>query len=85
MKISLDEIKEAFECLIKEKKSREEVTDWAVTLQLAHDNKILEFVPPQDKYKIWDAITFLISVDLKTSPHTYLYSIDDFLIYKTNL
>jgi hypothetical protein len=85
MKISLNEIKEAFDFLVQEKKTREEITDWAVALQFAHDDKLLEFDPPQDKGKIWDAIDFLTGVDLKTEPHTYLHSIDDFIICKNKL
>lgn len=42
MKISLDEIKQAFDALITEKKSREEIASWAQKAQLAEDNSDLK-------------------------------------------
>ena len=83
MKVSIDDIHHAFNELITEKKSREEIALWAEDRQRAHDNNQLEFCSPQNKEKIWDAIGFLSAVDMiKDKDGNYLYTIDDFIFYK---
>jgi hypothetical protein len=82
MKISLNEIKQAFDSLIKEKKSREELASWAQKLQLAEDNEELDYEPQSEEAKIWDGIEYLMGVDLKDTDGSYLHSIENFIQYK---
>ena len=82
MKISLNEIKQAFDFLIKEKKSREELASWAQKFQLAEDDGVLEYDPPSEEDKIWDGIEYLMGVDLKDIDGSYLHTIESFVEYK---
>lgn len=82
MKISLNEIKQAFDFLIEEKKSREEIANWAQKLQFADDEEDLEYDPPDQETKIWDGIEYLMGVDLKDVDGSYLHSKDSFIQYK---
>jgi hypothetical protein len=82
MIISLNEIKQAFDLLIKEKKSREEIANWASKLLFAHDDQLLEFDPPIEKRKIWEGIKYLMGVDLLDIDGTYLHSKESFIQYR---
>ncbi|MFY7991748.1 MAG: hypothetical protein ACOVP4_00520 [Bacteriovoracaceae bacterium] len=82
MKISLNEIKQAFDFLIKDKKSREELAFWAQKFQLAEDDGVLEYDPPSEEDKIWDGIEYLMGVDLKDIDGSYLHTIESFVEYK---
>lgn len=82
MKISLNDVKQAFDFLIKEKKSREELAFWAQKFQLAEDNGDLKYNPPDAEDKIWDGIEYLMGVDLKDVDGSYLHTIESFVKYK---
>lgn len=82
MKISLNEIRQAFDSLIKEKKSREELAAWAQKFQLSEDDGDLEYDPPNEEDIIWDGIEYLMGVDLKDVDGSYLHSIKSFVQYK---
>lgn len=82
MRVSLHEIKQAFNYLIKEQKSREELANWAQKLQFAEDNGILEYDPPSEEDKIWDGIEYLMGVDLKNIDGSYLHDKESFVQYK---
>jgi hypothetical protein len=82
MKISLNEIKQAFDSLIDKKKSREEIASWASKRQIVNDSGNLEFEPASEKKKIWRGITYLIGVDLKDVDGSYLHSIDNFTDFR---
>lgn len=82
MKISLNEIKEVFDELIEEKKSREEIASWASQRQVANDADNLEFEPVSEKKKIWKGITYLMGVDLKDIDGSYLHSIENFINFR---
>lgn len=82
MKISLNEIKQAFEFLIEEKKSRENIANWAQKLQFADDEENLEYDPPNQESKIWDGIEYLMGVDLKDIDGSYLHSIENFIDFR---
>jgi hypothetical protein len=85
MKISLNEIKQAFDFLIKEKKSREELASWAQKFQLAEDDGELEYDPPNEEDKIWRAITYLMGVDLKDTDGSYLHSVENFIDFRKKM
>ena len=85
MKIFLDEIKQAFDALITEKKSREEIASWAQKRQEAEDDDRLEYDPPTEENRIWRAITYLMGVDLKDSDGSYLHSIENFIDFRKKI
>jgi len=80
--IELNEIKQAFNYLIKEQKTREELANWAQKLQHAEDNGSLQYYPPDEEDKIWDGIEYLMGVDLKDADGSYLHSKESFIKYK---
>jgi hypothetical protein len=71
MKISINNVKQAFDFLIEKEKSREELASWAQKFQLAADNGDLEYDPPSVEDKIWDGIEYLMGVDLKDIDGSY--------------
>ncbi|MBW2570682.1 MAG: DNA-binding protein [Deltaproteobacteria bacterium] len=64
-----------------ERRSREEISDWARILREAEDNSNLYYEPREAEKKIWDAILYLEGVDLKDGPDTYLHINEDFNKY----
>lgn len=85
MKISLDEIKKAFDDLILKKKSREEISFWASKRQQAEDMDELEYDPPYEEERIWESISYLIGVDLKDFDGSYLHSIQNFIEFRKEI
>ena len=85
IRVSLDEIKTVFDDLIYERKTREEVSEWACERQEACDDGQLQFIPSKEEDRIWEAITFLMSVDLFGVDRPYLYGTEDFIIYRKEL
>ena len=71
LKINLEEIKAKISDLINGKISREEITDWAVSLERLNDEMMLDFENHMDKKIILNAIFFLTAADLKVSPENY--------------
>jgi len=82
MKISINEIQLAFDDLILDRKSREEIASWASKLLFAADDNDLIFEPPTEEKKIWNAIKYLIGVDLLDIDGSYLHSIENFIEFK---
>jgi hypothetical protein len=78
MNISLADISEAFNALASNSRSREDIAAWASEVQKAHDAQRLSFSPSESERQIWQAIRYLIGVDLKTSSTEYLHNTDDF-------
>jgi hypothetical protein len=64
MKITLKDIKEKLDQLINEELPRETISNWAIERQEAHDNEVLEFIPINEKTRIWRALSYLTGVDL---------------------
>ena len=85
MKISMQEMKSAFDDLLAERKSREEISNWARALREADDSSNLDYDPRDSQKKIWDAIIFLEGVDLKDGPNSYLHVEEDFVKYYKEL
>jgi hypothetical protein len=79
MKIYLNEIKEKFKQLIDEKTSRELIAKWAKERQIAEDNDQLEYVPSEEKTRLWKAVLYLMGVDLLDMDGSYLHSINNFI------
>ena len=85
MKVTLDEIKEIFDDLIKERKVREDVSNWALKRLFADDLEPLEYDPPNKEKIIWSSIKYLTGVDLRDLDGDYLHSIDNFIDFKNKL
>ena len=85
MEINLEEIKNAISDLINGKITREEITDWAVSLERLNDEMMLDFENNKDKKVILNAIFFLTAADLKVSPKNYFHPMEDFVEYLKTL
>lgn len=85
MKVSLNEINQAFDSLINGTKSREEVANWASALMFAFDDYNLEFDPSSAEDKILIGIDDLMRADLLNLDNSYFYSIKDFINWKANI
>lgn len=82
MKVSLKEIKEIFDQLIEENKSRASIATWGLERHIAYDANDLEFEPIFEKEKILKCILYLMGVDLIDFDGSYLHSIDNFIDFK---
>ena len=74
MDVSLDDIKQAFDAIQKKVKTREEVADWAVQMMKAEDSRELNYIPLSQEGRIWDAIIWLIGIDLRDESGAYFHS-----------
>ena len=82
MKVTLNEIEQAFDLIINEKKSREDIALWAIKFQSAEDNGKLEYDPPSEEDKIWDGIQYLTGVDLLDNDRIYFHSVKNFVDFR---
>jgi hypothetical protein len=82
MKVRAADISEQFDLLIAGRRSREEIEMWAVARMHAEDARTLEYEPPEDEMRLWDAIKYLGGVGLKVAPDEYLYCEEDFIKYR---
>lgn len=85
MKVTLEEIKQLFNELIQKKQSREYFSNWASIRQQSHEGDDLVFEPYSEKTKIWNAILYLMGVDLLDIDGSYLHSIEDFIDYQNKV
>jgi len=81
MRVSAREVATAFRDLMTGARPREEVASWAARVRAADDAGGLEYVPPTAEAAIWDALEFLMGVDLKDGPNSYLHNEQDFIEY----
>lgn len=65
------QIELVFSMLLEEKVSRETASSWAS--RMIENEEQLFYVPSNSEEVIWDALMFLIGVDLKDSPTSYLH------------
>ena len=82
MKITLSEVRQAFDDLINERKSREDIESWANSIQLAEDKNDLLYDPPDEENRIWDGIEYLMGVALLNMDGSYLHVKKDFVQYR---
>lgn len=75
-RISLREIDEAVASIILEKMTREEVSDWALSIALLEEKGELICDPLEDKEEIWKSLMFLISIDKKNAEGAYIQTLD---------
>ncbi len=85
IKLSLNEIKEKFKQLIDGKIPRELIAKWAKERQIAEDNDQLEYMPFEEKNRLWRAILYLMGVDLLDMDGSYLHSISSFIEFRDRM
>lgn len=85
MKISLNELNQMFDDLVKEKKLRAEVSNWAIEKRQTEDNNDLIYEPASEEDRIWRGILYLTGVDLRNIDGGYLESLEDFAAYKEKM
>ncbi len=78
MKVSVTDIAHALQDLLSERRTREEIAEWASALRTAEDAGVVEYVPAAAEEKIWRGLEFLIGVDLRDAPDSYLHTPEDF-------
>ena len=83
--VNLKEVKEKFEDIIKEKDSRENVSNWAIKMQRAEDDRMLKYSPESREEEIWNGISYLTGVDLPDLNRKYLHSKEDFIEAKNKI
>jgi hypothetical protein len=84
MRVTLEDIRAKFDALCNERASREEIERFAWNAMEANDLGRLE-PDPAASQEIWEAITYLSGVALRTDPETYLHSLEDFWQARTKL
>jgi hypothetical protein len=82
MRVSVEDVSQAFEDLLAGRRTREQVANWASSAQRAEDAGTLEYVPAADEGRIWSGILYLMGVDLKAEPASYLHNREDFERFK---
>lgn len=85
MLIHLVDVQRAFDDLIAGTRSREEIAAWADSARRADDVEQLSFDPINAQDVIWRGITYLMGVDLRSSPTAYLHSTRDFENFRKKL
>lgn len=79
--LSISEVQQVLALVAQEQWSREQAADWAnVRWQLA-DREALTYVPPQAEKPLWEALLFLLGIDLQVNPGEYLHNTEDVLVY----
>jgi len=81
MQVSSNDVVAAFEDLLSGPRSREQLADWASHARMSDDAEGILYEPPSAASAIWDALEFLMGVDLKDDPDSYLHSQRDFEEY----
>ncbi len=77
MRVTRAQVACYFDDLIAEQITREAAADWASTLTKSDDDVPLEYDPSSASEQITDALEFLMGVDLKDSPNSYLHTSED--------
>ena len=78
MRVSNMEVASAFRDLMNGSRSREDVASWASRVRAADDADGIEYFPPSAESAIWAALEFLMGVDLRDGPQSYLHTEQDF-------
>jgi hypothetical protein len=80
--VTAKDLSEIFDALIQGTQSRESIEDWARYRMAAADAGELQFKPPHDEPRLWDATKYLLGVGLRTGPSSYLHSLEDFEVFR---
>lgn len=79
MEITMSDVASAFEELIKGKKNRSEISDWAIKLEREWDERIHTVHPCSDAQLVYDSLDLLKAADYKNSPTEYFHDIQVFV------
>lgn len=81
MRVTTKDIVTAFDDLLTGARSREEIASWAASACAADDGEGLEYAPQGAEDVIWDALLYLMGVDMQDAPGSYLHVQGDFEDY----
>jgi hypothetical protein len=81
MRVSNQDITDAFEDLLSGARTREEIAKWALSVRSADDAEGIEYHPSTAESAIWNALEFLTGIDLKEGLGVYLHTERDFEEY----
>jgi len=79
--LSISEVQQVLALLAQEQWSKEQAAQWANERWQLADREALAFVPPQAAKPLWDALLFLLGIDLQVNPGEYLHNTADVLVY----
>ena len=82
MTITRSDISAAFDDLSSGARTRESIAVWASSLLKADDDGSLVLQPASDRSALWEAVKYLVGVDLRHTPQEYLHSLDDFRAFR---
>lgn len=77
MRVTHEDVHAVFTALISGKIDRESADCWAHERMEAFDAEQLEFEPTEDEAQLWDAIMYLLGIDMQIAPGEYMHSIED--------
>ena len=81
--ISIAEMKQVLALLAQEDWSKGRAAEWANERWQIADQQALAFVPPQSETPLWEALLFLLGIDLQVNPGEYLHTTEDVLAYSS--
>jgi len=85
MVLRVVDLQRAFDDLLSEARTREDISDWARSVRLENDAGRLTFEPAEMRDRLWRAVLYMEGVDLKDGPSSYLHVPDDFREYRARL
>lgn len=68
-----------FDAVLSGECTREVASEWARHVRESDDRQELVITPEAERKRIWEALVFLESFDLKNSPTEYLYLEEDLI------
>lgn len=77
MKITLESVQLIFLDILEDRLTREEADRWAHSVIREAEAGSLEFMPPEEKMRIWSGVMYLYGVDTQEEPGKYLHTKDD--------
>ncbi|MGB7371035.1 hypothetical protein [Erythrobacter sp.] len=77
MKISFDDVADRFENVLTGHFSRMDADRWAWQMVQADNSGSLQFIPAADRPRILRGLNYLLGIDLRSAPNTYLHTAED--------
>ena len=81
--VSIAEVQQVLEFLAQEHWSKGHAAEWANARWQLADQQALAFVPPQAETSLWEALLFLLGIDLQVNPGEYLHTTENILVYRS--
>lgn len=70
-------VNKVFRDLIAKQISRESADRWAYLIMQKSEIGEIDYIPQNDKTKIWEVVMYLYGIDLQVSPGVYLHSFEE--------